>query len=68
MPSIFIASLYVGGGSSIQYLGRESIPSSRAIVSFFLSLQIQKFIIVQWVIITKITKTNKNVKDKWVFC
>ena len=41
--SIFIASSYVGGDSSIQYLGAESIPSSRT-DSFFPALQIQNFI------------------------
>ena len=41
--SIFIASSYVGGDSSIQYLGAEFIPSSRT-DSFFPALQIQIFI------------------------
>ena len=59
MPSIFIASLYVGGGSSIQYLGRESIPSSRSIVSFFLALQTQKFIYY-----SIMSYYNKNNRDK----
>ena len=59
--SIFIASSYVGGCSSIQYLGGESIiPSSRT-DSFFLASKIQYFKILS-VIITIVIEINKNIK------
>ena len=59
--SIFIASSYVGGCSSIQYLGGESIiPSSRT-DSFFLASKIQTIKILS-VIITIISEINKNIK------
>ena len=60
--SIFIASSYVGGCSSIQYLGGESIiPSSRT-DSFVPALKIQncKILIV---IIIRAVEINKNIKD-----
>ena len=60
--SIFIASSYVGGCSSIQYLGGESIfPSSRT-DSFFPALGIQICNILS-VIITRIIVINRNIKD-----
>ena len=60
--SIFIASSYVGGCFSIQYLGGESIiPSSRT-DSFFPALKIQNFKILS-VIITRIIEINTNIKD-----
>ena len=59
--SIFIASSYVGGCSSIQYLGGESIiPSSRT-DSFFLASKIQYCKILS-VIITIVIEINKNIK------
>ena len=60
--SIFIASSYVGGCSSIQYLGGESIiPSSRT-DSFVPALEIQNFNILS-VIITRMSDIDKNIKD-----
>ena len=59
--SIFIASSYVGGCSSTQYLGGESIiPSSRT-DSFVLASKIQNFKILS-VIITRVIEINKNIK------
>ena len=60
MLSIFTASLYVGGGSSKQYVGGDSIPSSRSRNSFFVASQVQTFM-VQRVNITNIIETNKNI-------
>ena len=60
--SIFIASSYVGGCSSLQYLGGESIiPSSRT-DSFVPALKIQNFKILI-VIIIRAVEINKNIKD-----
>ena len=60
--SILIASWYVGGCSSIQYLGGESIiPSSRT-DSFVPALKIQNFKILI-VIIIRAVEINKNIKD-----
>ena len=65
--SIFIASSYVGGCSSIQYLGGESIiPSSRT-DSLVPALKIHNFKILS-VIITRIIKIDKNIKDAITEC
>ena len=59
--SIFIASSYVGGCSSIQYLGGESIITSSRTDSFVPALKIQNFKI--WsVIITRIIEIDNNIK------
>ena len=65
--SIFIASSYVGGCSSTQYLGGESIiPPSRT-DSLVPALKIQTFKILS-VIITRIIKIDKNIKDAITEC
>ena len=59
--SIFIASSYVGGCSSIQYLGGESIITSSRTDSFVPALKIENFKI--WiVIITRIIEIDNNIK------